>query len=65
MHAKFIEHARFIQRFVFHGIDQRDAFTHKLRHIFIACGYNHLHIRIFSLLCQRANHIIRLYITDF
>ena len=64
-HAEFLIHAFAVERFVFHGIDQRDVFADQLRHVFIARGNDHVHLLRGSLHRQCANHVVRLHLGDF
>ena len=61
-HAEFVFHAFNIERFIFHGVNEGDAFAHQLRHVFIAGGNHHIPARFFAGFGQRADHIIGLYI---
>ena len=58
--AKLLLHARFIEGFLFHGVDQRDVAVHQLGHVLIAGGDDRVAASLSGLVRQRANHVIRL-----
>ena len=57
--AKLLLHARFIEGFLFHGVDQRDVAVHQLGHVFIAGGDHRVTASLSGVVRQRANHVIR------
>jgi hypothetical protein len=56
--AEFRHHARVVELFIAHRVDQHDFVVDQLREVFVARGDNHVHAARRCLHRQRADHII-------
>ena len=59
-HVEFRLHSRTVEARIGHGVDQRYARIHELRHILVAGGDQHVEPGGGTLYRQRADHVIRL-----
>ena len=60
VHVELDLHAGPVERRVGHGVDQRDAVVHQLRHVLVAGGDDHAHAGVGRAAGERADHVVRL-----
>ncbi|MNN28925.1 hypothetical protein D3C81_1425080 [compost metagenome] len=63
-HAELGRHARGIEHFAAHGVDQRDLVVDQLRQVLVAGGYHRTHALLGGLARQRADHVVGLDAVD-